>query len=221
MAGAHTMWMDNYSKNVKFSVPDIGQGWFHQGLWTGFALRACPEDISMSLLHDEADNLINAMPANPFDYRKIVQDGITNSMFDKGDKCHLRFRSSYRCKWKVNNVPLRPSVENLPATAHYAEHRRKLADHADSLDHLHPHRLLDINCGENAGFARCMKMLSFERNWGGEQPDKPACDKYTSMYMDCDLYDKCVKVCFSIVLLHLTSTQPICTQLTTDDVRPI
>lgn len=192
-AGPHTMWMDNYSKNVKYSVPDIGKGTFHQGLWTGFALRACTENISMKLMHDESDNVIHAMPGDPFAFRQQVQEGITSSMFDRGPKSHLRFRSSCIFKWRVDNVPLRPRVENIPATAEYALRRGRLANHADSLDHLHPQRLLEINCGENAGFARCMKLLSQEKNWE-QDDDKPACEVYTSMFMDCDLFDKCVKV---------------------------
>jgi hypothetical protein len=184
------MWMDNYSKNLKWHMPDVGKGTFHQGLWTGFAVRACPEPISMRLCRDQAGDIIPAMPDNPFDFADTMKRTLLPVMFARGENTHLRFEVSAVFNWEVDNVPLRPDSNREDMKPEYAESLNK---HSDTLEHLYPLRLLDINCGENLGFARCMKSLSDEKNWEG-QLNMPACRNYTSMFMDCDLFDKCVKV---------------------------
>ena len=206
VSGPHTMWMDNYSKNVKWQCPDVAKGTFHQGLWTGFAVRACTADVSMKFVLDQTGSVVPAMPDDPFTFKDMVQDGLLKSMFDRGDRSNFRFRSSLVFKWKVNNVPLRPQLCNVPNVASQARYRAGLERHADSLDHLHPLKLLDINCGENVGFAMCFERLSTEKNWTGRS-DQPSCDTYTSMFMDCDLFDKCVKVLHSI-FFHIETGTP-------------
>ena len=186
--GPHAMWMDNYSKNLAWHLPEVGKGVFYSGLWCGFAARACTANISMRLIRDGNGNHIPAMPVDPFENRAHIQVSLLSSTFGRPNP-HQRFDSSLVFQWNVTNVPLRPVVQE----GMRQEFIDGLNRRADSLDNLHPMRLIDINPGQNIGFARVMKLLSEENNWDGKV-DEPACSKYTAMFMDCDLFDKCVKV---------------------------
>ena len=194
------MWMDNYSKNLKWHCPDVDRGTFNKGLWTGFAVRACTDqNIRMTCCSTDLGSL-PAMPDDIFEPQDNIAIGLLRAIFERGDRAHMRFHKSLVFNWKVNNVPLRPDIQDDMTQSEVDGLNR----HADALDHLYPLRLIDINCGENMGFARCMKMLSEEKNWE-EDPRKPYCEKYTFMFMDCDLFDKCLKV---LILIHQSKTSP-------------
>ena len=203
------MWMDNYSKNLAWHLPEVGKGVFHQGLWCGFAARACTAAISMRMIRGGDGNHIPAMPVDPFEHRAHIQGVLLSSTFGRQNP-HQRFDKSLLFRWEVNNVPLRPVVR----AGMRQDYIEGLNRRADSLDNLHPMRLIDINPGENVGFARVVKQLSDENNWD-DKLDEPSCNKYTAMFMDCDLFDKCVKVrtCRStplVVASSMTTINTVC-----------
>ena len=162
--GPHTMWMDNYSKNLKWHMLDVGKGTFNTGLWTGFAVRACTNQNIDMRIGSNGFGEIPAMPDDIFEPDFQITLDLLRAIFQRGDRSHMRFHKSLVFNWKVNNVPLRPDIQDDMTQSEVDGLNR----HADALDHLYPLRLIDINCGENMGFARCMKMLSEEKNWEGD-----------------------------------------------------
>ena len=174
----------------------------------------------MRMIRGGDGNHIPAMPVDPFEHRAHIQGVLLRSTFGRQNP-HQRFDKSLLFRWEVNNVPLRPVVR----AGMRQDYIDGLNRRADSLDNLHPIRLIDINPGENVGFARVMKQLSDENNWD-DKLDEPSCNKYTAMFMDCDLFDKCVKVrtcCNTPFILAvartMTKSPSIMCVIVTDDVR--
>ena len=203
LAGPHYLWMDNYSKLVAHDMPDVDKGTFHSGLWTGWAAKKSTAPVSMRHVTNNYNQPLPAMPEAPFDYASSVVQELVNSMFDsRGERSHLRFAASNLYKWEVNNVPLKPLPHKVPELF-----REGLNKGADGLEHLYPMGLSAVNCGENVGFARCIKSLSDARNWEGNDEERPRCKKYTAMVMDVDLFDKMIKVIYSLNTLRMPDTK--------------
>ena len=193
LAGPHTLWMDNYSKLLAHDLPDVDKGTFFSGLWTGWAAKKSTAAVSMRHVTNNYNQKLPAMPEDPSEFAPSLVQELVNSMFDsRGERSHLRFAASNLYKWEVNNVPLKPLLHKVPE-----QFREGLNKGADGLEHLYPLGLEPINCGENVGFARCIKLLSDARNWEGNDEDRPRCKKYTAMVMDVDLFDKMIKVIYS------------------------
>ena len=190
-AGAHTLWIDNFSKNRRWDIPDLMKGVFHQGLWTGFAVRRGPRDLTMALITGDDGTVIPAMPEKPLDRVDTLRRYLLKQWF-KDEKSELWYDRSLGVKWRTHNVPLRPRTENVDS-----KYRKRLDRRADSLENLHPWKVEDINVGENMGFARVMRTLYDEHN-REEAVAGPVGTEDTAIVMDVDLFDKAVKVTHAI-----------------------
>ena len=69
----HVLWMDNFSKNLSWQIPKLGDGAYKGCMWAGFALKQFLKlpYLDMKLRYNETTgDVIPAMPDDPFKYKK-------------------------------------------------------------------------------------------------------------------------------------------------------
>ena len=180
----HTVWVDNFSKNIAWQLPKIEHGVYKPCLWTGFALKLFTQqpDLDMYLKRDALGNIIPAMPDNPLPYKQSLV-----ALYRKNEKAvgMKQLETSYVQRWAVNNVPLKPLVVNVPAQYHAA-----LAI-TESIHNLYPEKLVDLNPGDNGDTMKVFKGMLDEK-LAAQAAGEPA--TYTMINLDMDIYDKALKV---------------------------
>ena len=139
----------------------------------------------MKLLMDENKDVVPAMPDDPFemiaDFKKVFLQhnratALTPSMYD----------TSMTTVFQVKNVPLKPDHKIM----RNPEHRAALKESHDSLQTLIPDSIMAVNIGANEGFMRLMRM-HYE---GNHQHLREGCEVYSSFNVDCDIFDRMLKV---------------------------
>lgn len=196
---AYTLWIDNFSKIRKFQIPHLDIGVWRDCLWTGFALREYKgDDIDMGILRSDSNEVIPAMPNNPFQFETSLkatfrQFAAANMEQLEGSNVHL---------WQVNNVPLKPipakAEDYEPVPARYLS--RILAD-PDKLDNLYPEKIIKENIGQNNGFCQIFRDVYEEHEM---DVNNESC-KYLALNLDCNIFDRLLKVYFLLSITILFS----------------
>lgn len=182
---AHVLWMDNFSKNLAWTIPQLGEGAYKSCMWTGFAIKQFIHDqeLDMKLKIDVATgDVIPAMPDNPFRYQKQF---MRKYQTVEGDEGMLGFDTSKVVMWQVNNVPLKPKTANAPLRYHDA---LKITE---SLHNFYPEKLVDLNPASNEHSMKLFKSVLDELH-ADEAAGSPAV--YKAMTLDVAIYDQALKV---------------------------
>jgi hypothetical protein len=194
---AYTLWIDNFSKIRKFQIPHLNIGVWRDCLWTGFALRQHKgADIDMSILRNQDQEVIPAMPDDPFEFELSLKTIFRN----RAAKDVMQLSNSNVNTWKVNNVPLKP----IPVEADDDEpvpplYLAKILEDPDKLDNLFPEKIVEENIGSNVGFCQIFRKVYDDHEM---DVDNVSC-KYLALNLDCNIFDRLVKVMFLIFQVSL------------------
>jgi hypothetical protein len=110
----HVLWMDNFSKNLCWQIPKLGDGAYKSCMWAGFALKQFLKqpNLDMKLRYNETTgDVIPAMPDDPFKYKKSFVKMYKSVENEVG---MFAFDTSKVQMWQVNNVPLKPTMDHAP-----------------------------------------------------------------------------------------------------------
>ena len=181
--GPHVVWVDNFSKHIKWQLPKLHEGMFKACLWTGVAYKQWSKDepLDMTIKLDPTGARIPAMPNNPFLFRSHLR-----ALYVKKEKETpiYQYERSMVVNWEVNNVPLKPLAANVPARYH------AVLEGSSKLNNLYPSDLIDLNVGANDDFFKIFKKFYEDRSAAA-----PLNTKYNVLMMDCNIYDRLMKVC--------------------------
>ena len=180
----HVVWLDNFSKTRVRQVPDLAHGSWADCLWTGRALRAYPrDDVSLDCVHDATGSVIPIMPNDLFERSDELLEIFERCCVNKPMERH---GSSLAHLYDVRSIPLKPNPQKVEKKSH----RDALTDDHDRLNTLIPESIQAINIGSNLGLATILRRHFEEQN----QHVRGMCEKYTCFMVDCNIFDRILKV---------------------------
>jgi hypothetical protein len=156
--GAHTTWIDNFSKVYAAGLQGILTPSYAECLWTGVAIRPYAGSKVFDL-HPDHQVTDDCMPEDLFD------DGIENRLFKlvenqmqscvkRNDDGDVRMMEKSWCvRMKVNSVPLKPHVNEVDSK--YL--RRVLNESRDGMTFFRPQAILPHNIGSNRGLLQILR----------------------------------------------------------------
>ena len=184
----HVQWFDNYSDFVARTNPSLDKGIFSSCLWTGSAIFECPDATIDSSLQYSDNQLVPAMPANPFVGINNVKGAISAII--------LRGPSYYELamvtKYTVNNVPLKINTNVYPAMTGLMKHP------LNDLSHVIPDKLWENNIGSHIGLVNIMKQVYDENGMGVDGH----CSQYLNLNTDENIFYRLLKVCICILNIY-------------------
>jgi hypothetical protein len=157
--GPHVQWIDNFTKNYNRKKPDLTVGSYSACLWTGIANRIYTGDtlIDLGVKYALDFSIVPVMPPT-LDVFWEQLPVFTEQMAVIDREGMYYARRSFVDRFKVNNVPLSPHVdEKTNPTVH-----KMLAKKVDSIDKLVPERLMPDNIGSNLGLIKVMRSIITE-----------------------------------------------------------
>lgn len=195
-AGPHTLWIDNFSKNSGYQIPDLAKGVFASSLWTGSALKQYPHNIDLRpKLNDDGD-MIPIMPDDPFVHALRLQR-VFNTYIKQPQNPMMRHATSMVAKWQVNNVPLKPKVLKVPD-----KYKEAVTNSYDSLKDFYPEKIVEHNIGSNEGLSAVMRQVYDESVTDVDPQER----RYRIINADCNIFDRCIKVMAQLVRLFRAPT---------------
>ena len=186
----HVQWIDNFSKVYLSKVPRVSRGTFKDSLWTGIANKKYTgnDNIDLSVIRDENKQIIHAMPSQLELWDNL---DVFYSEMKKTDREGMEyFRHSWVKKLDVDNVPLRPTVNER----RYPELHSSLLKSVSSMDHMIPEKLLKDNIGSNIGLLKVLRSIV-------DEVDTARVKRYRVLLSDIDIYWRIMKVCSELFML--------------------
>lgn len=138
-------------------------------------------NVSMELMKQEENEVIPAMPDDPFDMtpqftRMLVKHRLRDDYHEQ----------SFIARWRVSNIPVKPLRHRVDDE----QYREALANKWDRTNVMHPQALIRENIGSNMGLARIMRSHYVEK--GQHQED--VCQEYTAFNADLNIFERMLKV---------------------------
>ena len=157
------------------------QGVYATCNWTGVAAFQTTDPlVDDRIVRDEAGEVVPAMPKHILDHNRAVRDNIKLVMREDRD---YHERSTVK-RYDVRNVP--PKIN----TKIHTLLRDRIEARTNTMDNVHPVKLIDMNIGSNSGLCAIVKQLHDEYNMGN--PDE--CERYLSLNVDENIYWRILKV---------------------------
>ena len=141
----HIIWVDNFSKFLSRSVPNMAAGVYSSCLWTGVAAFKCSSDFDMSIKHDDEGVVIAAMLDDPFVYSQSVKRGLQYTM----QTCRSYYSQSLVKKYDIRNIP--PKID----TRRWPDMKEVVDIPYNSTRCVHPAKFVEQNIGSNQGLIAC------------------------------------------------------------------
>ena len=183
-SGNHVVWLDNFSRIYATQIPTEEAKSWRQCLWTGYAaLKYNGPEVDLHIHRDEDGKFLSAMPMNLVQMSFVLFDIIADV-----DKHSSILGRSMVQRWRVNNIPLRPVLDekNHPREA------ARLARGNDKQNILHPGGLLPENIGSNRGLLTILR--NFFKEWNCMNGQDP--EVYRILTVDCNIYSRIMKVSY-------------------------
>jgi hypothetical protein len=179
----HFLWIDNFSKFLRKANPTAAKDVYATCNWTGVAaFETSDPRIHDRIVHDDDVEAIPAMPDNILDHNLAVRNNI--KMVMREDRNYLA-RSAVQ-RFNVHNVP--PKID----TKVHTQLRDRIESRTNTMDSVHPVKLIDINIGSNAGLCAIVRQLYDE--YAMDTPDE--CERYLNLNVDENIYWRILKVHF-------------------------
>ena len=131
---AHVLWVDNFSKVFRKSIPTSSTGTYNSCLWTGYAAFVVDDDrVKTSILKNHRGQIVQGMPTDPCDAERVSQ------VIDGLQYVHADMRSYYDGstvkRFDVRNVP--PKID----TKRHIDMKHIVEDPKNSTQNVHPLKL--------------------------------------------------------------------------------
>lgn len=191
--------MDNFSKVIPMKIPNMDKGTYSSCLWAGFALRSYSgDDEKLSLDIQVVDGEIQ--PAMPSLQQLLNEKKSIFNELKAVDEIGIAHFSDSLCeKYNIRSVLLRPYVNQRQQPELY----KKLQNATNSMQYLHPEKLVKTNVGSNRGLLKIMRDLLDEA-----QASRPR--RYKVINADINIFKRIVKVLQIHVLICYDSYDIIC-----------
>ena len=187
----HVLWVDNFSKTFRKSIPKASDGTYNNCLWTGFAaFVAADSNIQMTLKKNHSGKVVPAMPSKICTPSSILQvkAGITY--------VHSSIRTYYD-----QSVVLRYDVRNIPPKIDTKRHveMSSIIEHKNNSTHtVHPLKLFKRNIGSNEGLVAVLSDIA--KTYGMIDG---TCKDYVTLNVDENIYWRVLKVCYCCIVYFL------------------
>ena len=168
--------------------PSLAKGIFSSMLWSGSAIFKCPDDTIDGSLQYSDNQLVSAMPADPFVGINNVK-GAISSILSRGQ---LYYDQALVTKYTVNNVPLKINTNVNPAMKQLMQHPM------NDLSHVIPDQLWEDNIGSHLGLVNIMKQVYDENGMGVDGH----CSQYLNLNTDENIFYRLLKVCVCTVNIY-------------------
>jgi hypothetical protein len=174
---------------MSLNVPSLNEGTWQDCAWTGKALRKYPyDDVTMDIMLDDTGTMIPAMPDDPFELLPNLLHWFKKHVLK--DNRQYGYAKQLAIQLDVRCVPLKPKADKLTKE----QHKKAIEDGCDRLDSMFPTNLIKQNIGSNRGLCRIMREHYEDM---GQHHKPPSCSKYTSFNVDCNIFDRMLKVVLS------------------------
>jgi hypothetical protein len=181
------LWVDNFSKNRGYSVPNVDRGVYASCLWAGASVFRCEDQtISDSVVLRANGSVRPAMPDDILERQEAVAMTVRSVL---REECNL-FDDSLVNKYDVRTIPLKVDTKRFPEVAQVIDHPM------NSLDNVFPAGLMDINIGSNRGLAIILRKMYTEH---GMEPGG-SCGRYLSLNVDENIFWRTLKVTYLLIL---------------------
>jgi hypothetical protein len=180
MIRPHWLWIDNFSKFLRISNPTADKDVYSTCNWAGVAAFETSDPELDDRVVITEDGVVSAMPKNILQCNSTVRDDIKQIMMEDRDY-HTR---SVVFRYQVRNVP--PKIN----TKIYELLKDRIESRINSMDSVHPVKLIDINIGSNVGLCSIVRQLYDEHHM--DIPDE--CPRYLNLNVDENIYWRIMKV---------------------------
>ena len=185
MSRPHYLWIDNFSKFLRKSVPTASSGVYATCNWTGAAVFETNDDsLDDHVRRYFNDTIIAAMPDNILECNADVRAKLKEIMLEGRNYYDV----SYVKHDGVNNVPPKINTRTWPNLKDRIECKE------NSMNAIYPQKLIDINIGSNAGLCTIMRQLYDQYN----MHDTTVCERYLNLNVDENIYWRVMKVSICI-----------------------
>ena len=181
---AHVLWVDNFSKVFRKSIPTSSTGTYNSCLWTGYAAFVVDDDrVKTSILKNHRGQIVQGMPTDPCDAERVSQ------VIDGLQYVHADMRSYYDSstvkRFDVRNVP--PKID----TKRHIDMKQIVEDPKNSTQNVHPLKLFKKNIGSNEGLISVLSDIAATYGLINN-----TCSDYVILNVDENIYWRIMKVLF-------------------------
>ena len=181
---AHVLWVDNFSKVFRKSIPTSSTGTYNSCLWTGYAAFVVDDDrVKTSILKNHRGQIVQGMPTDPCDAERVSQ------VIDGLQYVHADMRSYYDGstvkRFDVRNVP--PKID----TKRHIDMKHIVEDPKNSTQNVHPLKLFKKNIGSNEGLISVLSDIAATYGLINN-----TCSDYVILNVDENIYWRIMKVLF-------------------------
>ena len=181
---AHVLWVDNFSKVFRKSIPTSSTGTYNSCLWTGYAAFVVDDDrVKTSILKNHRGQIVQGMPTDPCDAERVIQ------VIDGLQYVHADMRSYYDGstvkRFDVRNVP--PKID----TKRHIDMKHIVEDPKNSTQNVHPLKLFKKNIGSNEGLISVLSDIAATYGLINN-----TCSDYVILNVDENIYWRIMKVLF-------------------------
>jgi hypothetical protein len=194
----HVLWVDNFSKVFRKSIPVAANGTYNSCLWTGYAAFVVEESmVSKSLMTTAHGHTVPGMPNDlcaPSTIR-LVKDGI--------EYVHTNIRNHYE-----RSVVLKYDVRNVPPKIDTKLHGnlKAIVDHPkNSTQNVRPLKLFKRNIGSNEGLVAVLSDIAATYGMLSN-----TCTDYVTLNVDENIYWRILKVYHNYNVVIISGVVRLC-----------
>lgn len=178
---AYVLWIDNYSKILRRSIPTAQQDLYKNCLWTGTAAFFSSNDrvLDLSIAYAVDGSVVRAMPLDITTQKDSVKAGVMHVL----SACRYYYDSSLVKKYDIRSVPVKIDTKVYPETKAVVDHPR------NTLKYVHPIELVEVNVGGNTGLVYMLRQL-LEKNGMLDG----SCPRYMILNVDENIFWRTLKV---------------------------
>lgn len=181
---AHVLWVDNFSKVFRKSIPTSSTGTYNSCLWTGYAAFIVDDHrVNTTIITNHHGQKIHGMPIDPCDDESVTRV-IEGLRYVHADMRSYYDSSTVKC-FDVRNIP--PKID----TKRHVDMKRTIDDPKNSTQNVHPLKLFKKNIGSNEGLIAVLSDIASTYGMINN-----TCSDYVILNVDENIYWRIMKVLF-------------------------
>ena len=181
---AHVLWVDNFSKVFRKSIPTSSTGTYNSCLWTGYAAFIVDDDrVNTTIITNHRGLPVHGMPSDPCDAERVTEV-VAGLQYVHADM-RSYYDSSTVKRFDVRNAP--PKLD----TKRHIKMKRSVDDPKNSTQNVHPLKLFKKNIGSNEGLISVLSDIAATYGLINN-----TCSDYVILNVDENIYWRIMKVLF-------------------------